>query len=349
MKIAVIQPKMIGDVLITSVIFEELRAKFPNAKLHYIINSNTLAVVENNPYIDEYILLNPLIEMGVKGFINQLHSIKNERYDIIIDSYAKLKTGLFCKFSGAKQTISFRKSYSQFLYSDTIIRTKESISIATKAVEHRLQLLKPLGIDFRVIKPKIYLTSEEVEKAKSTLIQNGIDIENPIVMISALGSSDSKTYPLPYMANVIDAIALGKSVQILFNYIPNQRNQALELYNLCKPATKEKIKIDFYAKSLRDFMSITSQCKALIGNEGGATNMAKALDIPTFTIFSPFILKNDWNMFENSTSNISVHISDFYPNLILDKKKGSSEIYRLLNYELFKNTLLLFIKNNNLN
>lgn len=348
MKIAVIQPKMIGDVLITSVIFEELRAKFPNAKLHYIINSNTLAVVENNPYIDDFILLNPT-EKGIKGFFNQLHRIKNERYDIIIDSYAKLKTGLFCRFSGANQTISFNKSYSQFLYSDTIIRTKESISTATKAVEHRLQLLKPLGIDFRVIKPKIYLTSDEFDKAKLTLIQNGIDLENPIVMISALGSSDSKTYPLPYMANVIDAIALSKSVQILFNYIPNQKTQALELYNLCKPETKEKIKIDFYAKSLRDFMSITSQCKALIGNEGGATNMAKALDIPTFTIFSPFILKNDWNMFENGTSNVSIHISDYYPNLISDKKMNSSEIYTLFNYELFKNSLLLFIKNNNLN
>ena len=42
MKIAVIQPKMIGDVLITSVVFEELRLKFPEATLHYIINKNTL-------------------------------------------------------------------------------------------------------------------------------------------------------------------------------------------------------------------------------------------------------------------------------------------------------------------
>lgn len=347
MKIAVIQPKMIGDVLITSVIFEELRAKYPNAKLHYIINSNTLAVVENNPYIDDFILLNPT-EKGIRGFFNQLHRFENERYDIIIDSYAKLKTGLFCKFSGAKQTISFNKSYSQFLYSDTIIRTKESISTATKAVEHRLHLLKPLGIDFRVIKPKIYLTSDEIDKAKLTLIQNGIDLENPIVMISALGSSDSKTYPLRYMANVIDTIALSKSVQILFNYIPNQKTQALELYNLCKPETKEKIKIDFYANSLRDFMSITSQCKALIGNEGGATNVAKALDIPTFTIFSPFIEKNSWNMFENEVNNVSVHISDYKSVLLLIKEKKYDKIYSLFKPELFKNKLLLFIKNNKL-
>jgi heptosyltransferase-2 len=117
---------------------------------------------------------------------------------------------------------------------------------------------------------------------------------------------------------------------------------------LCKTETQEKIFFDVYAKSLREFMGLTNQCAALIGNEGGAINMAKALEIPTFTIFSPFILKNDWNMFENETSNISVHISDYYPNLELKNSKNDTEIYKLLKPELFNNLLLLFLNKNNL-
>ena len=167
-------------------------------------------------------------------------------------------------------------------------------------------------------------------------------------MISAVGSSESKTYPLDFMAQVIDEIAENKSVQIIFNYIPNQKNIAAELYNLCKPKTQEIIFFDVYAKSLREFMGLTSQCAALIGNEGGAINMAKALEIPTFTIFSPFILKNDWNMFENETTNISVHISDYLPDLDLKKSKNDTSIYGLLKPEMFNNLLLLFLKKNNL-
>lgn len=348
MKIAVIQPKMIGDVLITSVIFEELKQKFPVAELHFIVNKNTIPVLENNPFIDKVILLNPNTEKGLLGFIKQIDRIRSENYDIIIDSYAKLKTALFCKFSGANKTISFQKSYSKFFYTDTIIRTKNSISAATKAVEHRLQLLQPLGIEFQVIKPKIYLTVVEIEIATKNLKQNGLDLKRPVVMISALGSSDSKTYPLSYMAKVIDEIALNNSVQILFNYIPNQKKEALELFKLCKKETQEKIFFDIYAKTLREFMSITSKCTALIGNEGGATNIAKALNVPTFTIFSPYILKNDWNMFENETTNISVHISDYYPNLRLENSKKDTEIYELLKPELFNNLLLLFLNKNNL-
>ena len=163
MKIAVIQPKMIGDVLITSVIFEELKQKFPTAELHFIVNKNTIPVLENNPFIDKVIILEPNIEKGFSGFFMQMNRIRNEKYDIIIDSYSKLKTAIFCKFSGAKRTISFHKSYSKFFYTETIVRTKHSISTATKAVEHRLQLLKPLGIDFQVIKPKLYLQNSEIE------------------------------------------------------------------------------------------------------------------------------------------------------------------------------------------
>jgi heptosyltransferase II len=342
MKIAVIQPKMIGDVLVTSVIFVKLREKFPDATLHYIINQNTADVVLNNPNIDKLILIDPKNEKGFFGFKSRLKKIKAEQYDIIIDSYAKLKTALLCYFSGAKKTISFKKKYSSFFYTDTLVRNKKSFSAATKAIEHRLLLLEPLGINFEEVQPKIYLTPIEIEKAKKALIENNIDTNKPVIMISALGSSDAKTYPLIHMAKVLDKIAEFGAVQILLNYIPHQKETVLELFSLCKEATKTKLFIDFYATSLLDFMGITAHCQALIGNEGGATNIAKAINIPTFTIFSPKISKTDWNMFENGTTNVSVHVSDY---LKIEKvnKKNLPSLYLKFNPELFMSLLKSFI------
>ena len=53
-------------------------------------------------------------------------------------------------------------------------------------------------------------------------------------------------------------------------------------------------------------------------------------------------------MFENETTNISVHLSDYYPNLELKNSKNDTEIYKLLKPELFNKLLLLFLNNNNL-
>ena len=58
MKILIIQNKMIGDVLTSSILFEALKQKYPTSVLHFVINPATLPVLENNPFIDEFIYLN---------------------------------------------------------------------------------------------------------------------------------------------------------------------------------------------------------------------------------------------------------------------------------------------------
>jgi heptosyltransferase-2 len=53
----------------------------------------------------------------------------------------------------------------------------------------------------------------------------------------------------------------------------------------------------------------------LIGNEGGAVNMAKALSIPTFSLFSPSVDKETWQIFENELGNVSIHLKDLKPEI----------------------------------
>jgi heptosyltransferase-2 len=191
------------------------------------------------------------------------------------------------------------------------------------------------------------LTDSEIESAKIDLINAEIDITKPIIMISAVGSNQIKTYPTSYLAEVLDEICKQKNVQLLFNYLPSQKEIALEIYNNCNENTKNKIFIDFYKENLRDFLAVTSLCKALIGNEGGATNMAKALSVPTFTLFSPTVQKEDWNIFENGTTNISVHINDYeiIKEVTYNEEKTNLS-YLKFTPSLFSDKLIRFLKFN---
>jgi heptosyltransferase-2 len=311
MKILVIQKKRIGDVLTSTIILEALKARFPDAELHYLVYENSYAVVKNNKFIDKIVVLDEKSRKGKLAFLAFLFKIRKEKYDIVIDAYGKPNSVILAWFSGAKKTISFEKSYSKLLLSDVVNRNISSESNASKAIEHRMALLKPLEIDFKILAPKIFLSEEEISIGKQKLLDAKIDISKNILMISALGSQEIKSYPLHYMAEVLDYIVVQKEVQILFNYLPWQQNQAIEIYNLCNETTKNNIFIDFFQEDLREFLAVLFHCKALIGNEGGAANMAKALEIPTFSIYSPGIKKTDWNVFENTTTNISVHYDDY--------------------------------------
>ncbi len=347
MKILVIQQKMIGDVLTSSILFDALRKSYgTNVQLDYLINEHTYPVVQNNINIDDYIFFTKEHENSKIALFKLGLNLRKKKYDIVIDVYCKLSSNLLSFLSKAKKRISYHKYYSSYIYTDTIQRLNKG---KNKAIIDRMQLLSPLkNTSSTTLKPKIYLTPNEINEAKDFLMSNKIDLNRPIFMISVLGSEQKKTYPFNYMAEIIDFIVIKTNGQVLLNYIPKQKDEAKAIFDLCQSKTQTNIFFNTYGKSLRAFLGITSYCSALIGNEGGAINMAKALDIPTFSIFSPWIEKESWDLFENQ-SNISVHLKDFHPQLFKksgkELKKITSELYQEFSPKLFSDKLNCFLEN----
>ena len=345
MKILVIQIKMIGDVLASSVLFEAIKKVHPKWEIHYLIQKNTIPVVENNPFIDKIVLFEEEKYVGFGGIVQLGKELRAEKYDTIIDVYGKFNSLLPTFLSGAKNRIGTYKWYSKLFLTETVI--PDTICNGT-ANAFRLLLAKTvLKKDINQIFPKIYLSQSEIESAKNQII-NHFDVRKKIIMISVLGSGKNKSLPSFYMAKVVNQIA-AYDVQLIFNYMPNQHEEAKAIYNLCDAQAQSKIIFDFQPKGLRGFLAILSQCDALIGNEGGATNMSKALNIPTFTIYAPWINRNSWNIFEETGLHEIVHLSDYYPELYQNKhpknfKENAFEWYDKLNPSLFSNKLEQFVE-----
>tara|TARA_R110000868_G_scaffold8774_6_gene44922 strand:- start:416 stop:1468 length:1053 start_codon:yes stop_codon:yes gene_type:complete len=312
MKMIVIQQKMIGDVLTSTILFEALRQKYPDAQLDYLINEHTYPVVKNNPYIDNFILLTPEIEKNYSELYSFIKQIRKTKYDVVIDVYGKISSNLITLFSGSKIKIGYHKKHTSFIYNKNIKRLKKPEHSLSLAIENRLRLLIPLQIPFGNFEPKIILNKKEIEQAKKTLESFKVKLKNPLYMISVLGSSPKKTYPAKYMAVLLDYIIQNQpSAQLLFNYIPNQIKAAKAVYSLCSQTTQKQIFFELFGTSIREFLALTSHCNALIGNEGGAVNMAKALKKPTFIIFNPGLNKSNWFGSEENNKNSAVHLSDF--------------------------------------
>ena len=340
---------MIGDVLVSSLLCEHLKIHFPDSEIHYVVNENTVAVVDNNPFIDRIIVFKQDYKDSKLKFLEFLKSISREEYDVVIDIYGKLESNLITLFSGAKMKIAYPKWYSKFIYTHQVTLQPRKAGKSGITIEDRLGLLAPL-ISTALEKkrePTISLTPDEIDKAKLFLESQNIDISRPILMLAILGSHASKTYPLDYMAQSIDTIAERTEGTLLFNYIPSQQLEAQKLYDLCSEKTKANIAFETFAPSLRKFLGLLYHCKALIGNEGGAINMAKALGIPTFSIYSPWINKMAWHTFEKDT-NAAVHLNDYHPELIQGKpkkelKKEIPKLYGAFKPELFIGTLKNFL------
>lgn len=334
MKILVIQQKMIGDVLASSIICSNLKLIYPNCQVDYLVYPFTTPVLENNPDLNNILLFEEKYRKSKRAFFHFLLRIKKQKYDIVIDAYGKLESNLVVAFSAAKIRIGFYKFYTNYIYTETVKEISHPISNAGTAIENRLNLLSSLRKDTNLInEPKIFLTNQEIENGKGILKQHNIDFSKKLYMISVLGSGENKTYPFEYMATLLDEIVKETQATLLFNYMPNQEKEARMIFNLCSNETKSAIILDVVPTNIRSFLSITYHCNALIGNEGGAINMAKAITKPTFSIFSTWIIKEAWNSFENETTNIAVHLKDFKPELYGNKtakemKNEAENLYR---------------------
>ena len=317
MKILVIQQKRIGDVLTSTILSNNLKQKYPNAQVDYMCYANCVDVLKNNPNIDNIIVLEEKVRKNYLSLFQFIFKIRSTKYDAVIDAYSKLETNLITLFSGAKYKISYKKGYSNIFYNYNIERlkngTKSDIGLA---IINRLRLLKPLiEEEITDYKPKVFLTDLEINQAKEMLSKFPLKTDKPTFMIGILASEWYKTYPLEKMAKIIDFTVEQLEADIIFNYIPSQKEEALKVFHFCTLSTQKKIHLDLYSEGLRPFLALLSQCDMLIGNEGGAVNMAKALAVPTFSLFSPSVDKETWQIFENEIENASIHLKDLKPEI----------------------------------
>ncbi len=349
LKFLVVQQKMIGDVLASTIICESLKHYFPQSEVQIVANENTLPVLEGNPFIDKVVIFKKEYRDSKKEFFKFLKSLKQTRYTAVIDAYGKLESNLITVFSNSDKKIGRRKWYTSWIYSDALYQSQIPDNEIPLSISNRLMLLNPILPENKLVTyPKLYLTSEELQTAKNIVEDLKDTQDQKVIMIGILGSGPHKTYPPKYMAEILDTICNTSDAKLLFNYIPDQKNEALAIYNLCSFETQNCIEIDFYADSLRNFIGILSQCDMLIGNEGGTVNMAKALDIPSFCIFSPFIVKGAWHgkVYQHHES---VHLRDYHPELFgdMDKreiKRNIEKLYLAFEPKLFKASLQSFLE-----
>jgi len=333
-KVLIIQNKRIGDVLISSVIANNYKIKYPDSEIHLMAYGFTHGVILNNPNIDKIISIDEKELKKISTLIKTIQQVRKEKYDIIFDPYSKLQSRLICKFGGAKQTVGHKSrkkigNLGYYTYPVSILKNKSQF--CGKAIEDRIHLMQQVdtfeNIDYE---PKIFLTEAEKQFRVPKQYQS-----KKIIMFGILGSTPQKSMPYEYIAQIVDDIATYFDCYLLFNFAPNQKEEADKIYNLCQ--NKSNIILDIFAPTIRDFAVLMNQCAVLVSNEGGTVHIAKALGKPTFTIFSPYINKDDWSSFEDGKFHKSVHLLDFLPDAISNLSYEQSK-------EIEKNPRELYLK-----
>jgi heptosyltransferase-2 len=343
-KILVIQNKRIGDVLISSVIANNIKKVFPNSHITYLVYDYTTGVLENNPNIDQVIAVKEKELKKLSNLLKTIRKVRKTKYDIIFDPYAKFQSRMICLFSGAAYRIGLKRAHKKLkfpFYTHPISFLDKRSRSCGKAIEDRINMITSVfTLEKPDFEPHIFLTSEEKQYDRIARIMS------PVIMLGVLGSTPQKSMPYPYVAELIDYITATYRCTLLFNYAPHQKSEAQKIYDLC--TNKEQIELSIYEDSIRGFIRLMNQCDLLVANEGGSVHITKALHKPTFTIYSPYVNKDHWSSFEDKQTHNSVHLLEEKPDLFssftLEERRKIEEDPEALYQELTPEMILQKLK-----
>lgn len=293
-KILVIRFRRVGDAVLGTSLCTSLRKTFPNAEIHYLLNTPIAPLYEGHPDIDQVIKFDSSDDKSFFRYIRRVWTIvRANKYDVIIDMRGTVRTLLFSLLSPFTVfRIGTRKGYSFLALNHAVDNRGDKTS---NMIEHNLAFLKPLE-QVAEVKPcrdfRLYVTDAEKQHFHDYMQQAGIDFAKPVILAVVSARLQHKIWDKQQMKQVLRQIIDNYDAQIIFNFVNAEREFALNVHQEMNNHTNIFTNIE--ANSLRDLCALSANCDFFFGNEGGARHLAQALDVPSFAIFPPKISKSRW-------------------------------------------------------
>ncbi len=280
-KILVIRTDRIGDVLLSTPVFANLRKSFPNAHLAAMVTPYAKEIVEGNPNIDEVIIYDP--KSKHKGWLSSIRfarDLRKKKFDVALVLHPTNRAHIVSFISGIKDRIGYDRKFAFLL-------TKRAAHLKQKGEKHErdyaLDLLKELGVEPEKSMPFMPIRKESEDWALNLMNSFGLDPkQEKIVAIHAGASCISKRWPVESFANVAQRLINEKKAKVVLV----GANTDMELSGRLIKLIDSDSAVDLVGKtSVSRLASLLKRCKLFISNDSGPVHIASSVGTPVISIF----------------------------------------------------------------
>jgi lipopolysaccharide heptosyltransferase II len=271
-KILCIKPRGIGDVVLSTIVIENLKQYFTLAAIDYLTEPFIKPALQYNPNI------NKVITMGRSEFsVKVAFRIKKEKYDLILDLWSNPRSAQITFLSGAKYRVGFAYRGRKYAYNilATSGRGKEH------AAEHNLELLKAINVPV-ISKCIQYFVSEEDDKFGQEFIENNFSKGKKVVGIIPAGGWPSKRCDPVKWVEICKAISDRYRTKFLILWGPGDEKDSEFIRNTIPDLT-----VLAPETTLSQMSGLIKNCSLTLANDSGPMHISAALGVPTLGIFGP--------------------------------------------------------------
>ena len=275
----------LGDVILTTSAIALLRKAYPEAKITMLVKPAVREAVENNPVIDEVIILRyKAKENSVRQMWAMLKDLKRRDFDLAVSFDRKLRPALLCWLAGIPTRVGPDKVFDDkpskvtWLYTDVIPVTHD-LENNLQAETYQAIVRGFTGLTDHAEPVFARITPENERKAQEFLQR--LPKAQKKVALCVKGTFPLKTWPKEYFAEVVRQLAACYDAAFFIVGAPDDRDYADEVIRGMEPAVQ-----NFCGEtSLTDLAALIGAADLLVTVDTGATHIAATVGAPMVTVY----------------------------------------------------------------
>ena len=273
-----------GDLVLTTPIFRELKRVFPDAEITLLTSSGTGSVLNNNPHIDHFIWHKRKESYSeLNKLIKKLHK---EKFDLVYDAHRSLRSiwivwnlTRFGFHKTPKVWLIKKRSWQRSL----LINFK--LNFLNNTPPQRQHLLLPLQNQTSLVlnnHTELFPDQNTVMQIKNFLNKNNL-LQKKYIAIGASASYPLKRWPLKYFQELISKLIKQDCPVVLVGGANEPENTKLEH--------------DFSGKVINaagkftplESAELLRHARIVVTNDTSISHLAEAMQTPAIVFFGPTV------------------------------------------------------------
>ncbi|MCX7983434.1 MAG: lipopolysaccharide heptosyltransferase II [Bacteroidetes bacterium] len=298
--ILILRLSSLGDILLSTPLIKNLRKKFPNARIDYVVRKEFADVLRYNPHISNLYIFDAA--NGFQGLLELKRNFKKVGYDLILDIHNNIRSKIL-RF-GMKGIV--KRVNKRVVTRWVLINLKLNIYRSIVPVPIRyLNTVREFQVEIDNEGLEIYIPKDARETVRAVLSDLGSGI---VIGICPTAKHNTKRWLEERFAEVAFRLHEIYGAKILLFGAANERNECAEI--------EEKIlrrsgRIVYNCAGLFTIVETAAAmdlCNLIISNDSGLMHVASALKKKVVAIFGPTV--REFGFFPyNTTSIVLEHVS----------------------------------------
>lgn len=281
-KILVVRLGKIGDIVVTSFVFDVIKMNYPSVNIYLLTLGTNKEVLKYNSQLENVFYLDKNIFL-----FSMIIKLRKEKFDLILDFNDNPSTTskMIFKYCNAKINVGYNFEKHSGLINKSINQFDKNSSHIIERMTNYLEQLN-LKIENNLIKPVIFIGEIESSEIKKELeiIKNDFKI----ISINISAGAGIRYWSVESWIELIDLIITNyKDVKVLIHSTEKDLEMQINIFD---SIPKDKIiKKNYY--SIQHFAAYIKFSDILISPDTSAVHIASAVGTPVIALFPNY----DWN------------------------------------------------------